>query len=204
MRRSTAALLSTAFMSTGLLLGGCAPGSSGSPDASSAGAASTATSSAALLARHGLAGDGPAIVERLEAMPSQDRPRDLMASVRPGELQLSDGQGKAILPMPRDRFYLSVAPYVDHTHECHFHSLTTCQGEMMRAPVHLTIRDGSGAPLVDKDVVTNANGFVGTWLPKGSSGTVEVTSPSGRGTQSFSTAAADDPTCMTTLRLTRS
>jgi hypothetical protein len=201
-RRSTAALLSTAFVSTGLLLGACAPGSSASPDVSSAEAATTA--SAALLARHGLAGDGPAIVERLEALPSQDRPRDLMVSVRPGELQLSDGQGKASLPLPRDRFYLSVAPYVDHTHECHFHSLTTCQGEMMRTAVHLTIRDASGAPLVDKDVVTNANGFVGSWLPKGSSGTVEVVSRRGRGTQPFSTEAADDPTCMTTLRLTSS
>jgi hypothetical protein len=37
-------------------------------------------------------------------------------------------------------------------------------------------------------------------LPKGASGTVEVTTEGGAGSQPFSTGA-DDPTCMTTLRL---
>jgi hypothetical protein len=44
------------------------------------------------------------------------------------------------------------------------------------------------------------NGFIGFWLPKGASGTVEVTSGRGTGSQRFSTGV-DDPTCMTTLRL---
>jgi hypothetical protein len=123
-----------------------------------------------------------------------------MASVRPDQLQLSDDDEKVTLPMPGDRFYLSIAPYRDSTHECHFHSLTTCQGEMGDQDVHVKVVDASGQVLVDKEAVTNPNGFVGVWLPKGSSGTVEVSTPRGTGAQSFSTAD-DDATCMTTLRV---
>lgn len=196
-----AAGMSAALLSAGLLLGACSSGASQS-SSGSVGASSVSSSEAsALLSRHGLSGDAVAVVERLEALGGSDRPQDLMASVRPGELQLSDDQGKVSLPLPGDRFYLSVAPYAQRTHDCHFHSLTTCQGEMGGETVHLRITDSSGAVLVDKDARVNANGFVGSWLPRGTAGTVEVTSAKGRGTQPFSTSAADDATCMTTLKL---
>jgi hypothetical protein len=162
---------------------------------------SSSSSASAILARHGLAGDAVAVVDRLERLGGSERPSDLKASVRPNELQLSDADGAASIPMPTDRFYLSVAPYAQDTHECYFHSLTTCQGEMSQRPVHLTITDAAGAVIVDEDTTTNANGFIGTWLPRGASGTVEVTTPDGHGSQPFGTGG-DDPTCMTTLKLT--
>jgi hypothetical protein len=140
------------------------------------------------------------IVDDLERLGGDERPRALKASVRPDELQLSDGDEQVTLRMPADRFYLSIAPYRAKTHECYFHSLTTCQGEMASSDVHVKIVDTSGAVLVDRRTVTNANGFVGFWLPKGVSGTVEVTTGAGTGSQPFSTGA-DDPTCMTTLRV---
>jgi hypothetical protein len=183
---------------TALLLGGCAQTSSG-PQGSRTSASSSATATA-LLARYGLSGDAAAVVDQLERLGGSDRPRQLKASVRPNELQLSDADAATSLPMPSDRFYLSVAPYAEDTHECYFHSLTTCQGEMSMRPVHLRIVDSGGRVLVDQETTTNANGFVGTWLPRGSSGTVEITTPQGSGTQPFATGA-DDPTCMTTLRL---
>jgi hypothetical protein len=179
-----------------LVLGGCAATSSG--QGAPAGASSVGAT--ALLARYGLSGDAVAVVDQLEKLGGSDRPRELKASVRPGELQLSDGDAKASLPMPADRFYLSVAPYAKDTHECYFHSLTTCQGEMSKQPVHLRIVETGGSVLVDQETTTNANGFVGTWLPRGSSGTVEITTPRGSGSQPFATGA-DDPTCMTTLKL---
>jgi hypothetical protein len=184
---------------TALLLGGCAQTSSG-PQGSRTSASSSATATA-LLARYGLSGDAAAVVDQLERLGGSDRPRQLKASVRPNELQLSDADATTSLPMPADRFYLSVAPYAKDTHECYFHSLTTCQGEMSKRPVHLRIVDAGGRVLVDHETTTNANGFVGTWLPRGSSGTVEITTSQGSGTQPFATGA-DDPTCMTTLQLT--
>jgi hypothetical protein len=180
-----------------LLLGACAATSSGEEDAPNRASSASAT---ALLARYGLGGDAVAVVDQLETLGGSERPRELKASVRPDELQLSDGDATASLPMPADRFYLSVAPYAKDTHECYFHSLTTCQGEMSRRSVHLRIVDTGGRVLVDRETTTNANGFVGTWLPRGSSGTVEITTPQGSGVQPFATGA-DDPTCMTTLRL---
>lgn len=180
-----------------LALGGCAATSSGREGAPTGASSASAT---ALLARYRLSGDAVAVVEQLEQLGGSQRPRELKASVRPGELQLSDGDAKTSLPIPADRFYLSVAPYAKDTHECYFHSLTTCQGEMSERPVHLRILDATGDVLVDQETTTNANGFVGTWLPRGSSGTVEITTPQGSGTQPFATGA-EDPTCMTTLRL---
>jgi hypothetical protein len=55
--------------------------------------------------------------------------------------------------------------------------------------------------LVAKETVTFDNGFVGFWLPKGAEGTVKISYDGRTGTQEFGTDA-DDPTCMTTLRLT--
>lgn len=152
------------------------------------------------MALHGLAGDAARVVEQLEQLDQAKRPRDLMASVRPGQLLLSDDDEQVALPMPTDRFYLSIAPYRDSTHECYFHSLTTCQGELAGEPVHVRVVDASGAVLVDKETATNPNGFVGVWLPKGSSGTVNVSTSQGNGSQPFSTGD-DDATCMTTLRV---
>jgi hypothetical protein len=161
---------------------------------------SSSPGAATFLAEHRLSGDAMSIVADLERLGGAERPKDLKASVRPDELQLSDGDGQVTLRTPADRFYLSIAPYRGKTHECYFHSLTTCQGELTAEDVHVKIVDTSGAVLVDKYTVTNANGFVGFWLPKGAFGTVEVTAEGGAGSQPFSTGA-DDPTCMTTLRL---
>lgn len=182
-----------------LVLAGCSATTSG-PSGAGERASSSSSSASAILVRHGLSGDAVAVVDRLERLGGSERPRDLTASVRPNELQLSDADGAATLPMPADRFYLSVAPYADNTHECYFHSLTTCQGEMSKRLVHLKITDANGAVLVDEDTTTNANGFVGTWLPRGARGTVEVTTADGHGAQPFGTGP-DDRTCMTTLRL---
>ena len=161
---------------------------------------SSSPGAATFLAEHRLSGDAVSIVEDLERLGGDERPQDLKVSVRPTELQLSDDDGQVTLRTPADRFYLSIAPYRDKTHECYFHGLTTCQGELTAEDVHVKIVDTSGEVLVDQDTVTNANGFVGFWLPRGASGTVELTTEGGAGSQPFSTGA-DDPTCMTTLRV---
>lgn len=55
--------------------------------------------------------------------------------------------------------------------------------------------------LVDEDTTTSTNGFVGFWLPSGATGTVTVTADGKSGTAVFSSVAATDATCLTTLRL---
>jgi len=104
------------------------------------------------------------------------------------------------LPLEDNEFYLSIAPYVDQTHECYYHSLTTCRGELANEDISVRIIDDSGAVLVDEQVTTFDNGFVGFWLPRDIEGTVEVTHDGRTGQRDFSTSE-DGATCLTTLQL---
>lgn len=165
------------------------------------GSAAVAPPDDPFLVEHDLAGlTGQEIVDRLEA---SDEPRPLAfgASVRETEVLLSDGATEVAVDLPEDRYYVSVAPFVDSTHECYFHSLATCQGELVEVPIQITITDDAGEVLVDDDPTTFTNGFVGYWLPRDLEGTIEVTYDGLSGTVPFSTADGE-PTCITTLQLT--
>lgn len=154
----------------------------------------------ALLEEHGLAGLGTLeAVEQLDRT-NEDRATGLSASVTYDSVLLEDGGDTAVLPMPADQFYLSVAPWATTTHDCFHHSLTGCQGELVNTPVQVLITDVTGAVLVDEAVSTYDNGFVGFWLPKDIDGTLEITGAQGTATGTFSTFA-DSPTCVTTLQL---
>ena len=142
-----------------LLVSGCAGGGSEQDD---------------LLRAHGLEGASTQeVVEQLDRT-HEDRDAGLAGSVTYDEVVLDDGTAETTLPMPEDRFYLAVAPYATTTHECFFHSLATCHGELVDEPVEVTITDSDGAVLVDESATTHSNGFVGYWLPEGVEGTGQV------------------------------
>ncbi|MFF2830219.1 CueP family metal-binding protein [Cellulosimicrobium cellulans] len=191
MRRRRA--LPTLVAATALVLTGCSGGSGGSAEPSALDA---------LLDRHDLAGlSGQEVVDRLEGLETADRPTDLVASVRAAELVLADASYETTVPLPEDTFYLSVAPFVDETHECFYHSLTTCQGELADEPVSVTVVDAAtGEVLVEEDTTLGANGFVGLWLPRDVDAELRVEHEGRVGTTTVSTGA-DDPTCLTTLQL---
>lgn len=158
---------------------------------------------AELLAEHGLDGlTAEEIVDRLDLLPVDERPTGLVASVRSEALVLADGPEEEIeLGLPEDLFYLSMAPYVGHTHDCFFHNLTSCLGELRGEAVSVTVTDDSdGAVLVEEDGTTFDNGFIGYWLPSGIDATVTVEHDGRSGTAQVSTGE-DDPTCLTTLEL---
>lgn len=141
------------------------------------------------------------VVDTLDQMPVNERPEDLIASVRIDQLELSTNEGSATMDMPEDKTYVSFAPYVDSTHPCTFHSLTTCQGEMRNAPIHIKITEsGSNRVLVDDRVKTFDNGFYGVWLPRDLEGKIEVTHEGKTGSADFSTKA-NGATCVTDLKL---
>lgn len=141
------------------------------------------------------------VVDALDQMPVDERPEDLIASVRIDQLELSTNEGSAAMEMPEDKTYVSFAPYVDSTHPCTFHSLTTCLGEMRSTPIHIKITEsGSKRVLVDERVKTFDNGFYGVWLPRNIDGEIEVTHEGKSGSADFSTKA-DGATCVTDLKL---
>ena len=157
-----------------------------------------------ILAEYSLAGlDGKEIVDRLERTPVDLRRPDLVASVRPGHLLLSQAGSdeQVVIDLPDDEFYLSLAPYRHRTHDCHFHSLTTCRGELAGEKIHVTITDrDTGEVLVDEVTSTFQSGFVGFWLPAGIDATVHVRHGEYSASADVSTGP-DDPTCLTTLHL---
>jgi hypothetical protein len=200
-----------AVMLIGAAACGAQPDSASKPSAAAASGQSAGVSSStgdsdadAILKEFGYpATDAVHLIDTLDATPVAQRPAGLMASVRPGELQLTDADGrKASLPLPDDRFYLSIAPYVEGTHECHFHSLTTCRGELSGADIHVTVRDAAtGDVLVSGPRTAFDNGFVGLWLPRGITADVTIGYQGRQAQATASTAGNDAATCLTTMRL---
>ncbi len=193
--RKRAQLAVGALMSVALLLNGCA--------ADTEQAANTAeTSVQTLIEAHDLAGmDAVEMIDHLDRVPMEERPTDLLASVMPEELVLASATEEVALELPEDSFYLSIAPFVNQTHECHYHSLTTCVGELSNQDVDLTVTDASGEVLINEQRTTFDNGFVGVWVPVDSNGTIEITYDGLTGTTNFSTGS-ESATCITDLQLT--
>src|SRR5699024_8135083 len=83
--------------------------------------------------------DAVEAIDHLDRLAMTDRPADLTASVYPDELVLTDNVREVTLDIPEDSSYLSIAPYVDQTHDCFYHSLTPCLGELSNENIELQI-----------------------------------------------------------------
>lgn len=179
-----------------LLLAGCAAEDSDSwPDVDQ-------VSSEKFLSEHGLAGmDAVEAIDHLDQLAVTDRPTDLMAAVYPDELVLADEAQEVTLNLPAGKTYVSMAPYVNTTHECFYHSLTTCLGELANEVLDVRITDESGDIVIDEQVTTFDNGFVGFWVPEDFEGTIEVSYDGKSGSTSLSTTD-EGATCITDLQLT--
>ncbi|MFN3600844.1 MAG: CueP family metal-binding protein [Dietzia sp.] len=191
-------LLLSAVVAGALALTAC---TSAEPDSDTAPEPTAAT----LVEQHDLEElDARQVIERLDTMPVAERPDDLWASVEPDQLVLSDPTGdldETALPMPADEFYLSVAPYRTFTHDCYFHSLTTCLGELGGETVQVTVTDeATGQTVLDETRTTYDNGFVGMWLPRDLTGTLTVEHEGDSTTSPISTGD-DDLTCLTTMQV---
>ncbi|MDO5737390.1 MAG: CueP family metal-binding protein [Propionibacteriaceae bacterium] len=199
MNRVSTALLTTVTLLSMATVAGC----SAAPEASTpsiAASQSTMGDADAILSAYGLAGKSPReVVEGLDQDPTA-RPLSLMASVRYDEVTLDDGTTQASLPLEGDEFYISVAPYESRTHDCYYHSLGTCQGELAETDVHITVVSEDGDTLMDEDSTTYANGFIGFWVPKDIKGTVTITKDGKTGEVEFS-SDKEGATCITTLQM---
>jgi hypothetical protein len=56
---------------------------------------------------------------------------NVSASITSHELIVTDSDNKeTTYALPEDEFFVSIAPFVETTHDCSVHSLTGCQGEI--------------------------------------------------------------------------
>ena len=197
--RGRSALAAVFVAILALVLAGCAITPSGPAPSS----VSSQTSEREFLADHGLSGlDARQVIERLDTMPVADRPTDLLASVQPEALVLTDDQERETrLPLPEDEVYISIAPYRDQTHDCYFHSLTTCLGELASEEVQVTLTGADGEVIIDEARQTYDNGFIGLWVPRDTEVTLTIEHEGQEANARISTMNDDDPTCITTMRL---
>lgn len=204
MLRTTTALFAAIAL---LVIPGCGSGDDDATAPHTPSAAATAETDApasgdtSFLEPLGLAGsDARAIVDALDRT-SDDRDAGIAGSVRPDHILFSTADGGEFTVPIEDDFYVSIAPFVEGTHECFFHNLATCQGELVGEDLDVRITTADGEVLVDETVTTFDNGFVGFWLPRDVEGTIEVTWGEKSVTAPLATGP-DDPTCVTTLQLT--
>ena len=104
------------------------------------------------------------------------------------------------IELPSDQFYLSFAPYLNHTHPCVNHNLITCRSELVNEIFHVVVQDANGLTIKEGEITTYSNGFAGIWLPKNIVGTITVAYGDLTATANIETYPTS-PTCLTTLEL---
>ena len=198
--RRLAAVVTALVLAMGV--SGCGSDSPETPGAADTTTAGLPAEAADFLSDYGVA-EGDDVREVIETLDQvdQQRPLSFSGSVRTDEVLFSDGTTEVAVPIPGDEVYVSIAPFAERTHDCHFHALGSCQGELTGEDFDVTITDDAGEVLVEEQVTTYANGFFGVWLPKDTTGTISVTDGERTGSAPFNTAT-DEATCITTLQLT--
>lgn len=124
------------------------------------------------------------------------------ASITSSELIVTDeNQKETTYDLPEDEFFVSIAPFLNETHECDIHSLTGCQGELIDTEFDVIIEDSDGEVVMDEEKQTEANGFIDLWLPREDTYTVTI-KQDGKETSSEISTFDGDKTCITNMQMT--
>lgn len=103
--------------------------------------------------------------------------------------------------LPKDEFFVSIAPYIEQTHPCAAHSLTGCRGELVNKKFEIYIEDSEGNVIKDEKLTSNSHGFIDLWLPRDKEYHISITENEKTVKSKFSTFESDN-TCITTMQLT--
>lgn len=125
---------------------------------------------------------------------------DVQASIDSHELVVNENGKEKRYDLPEDEFFVSIAPFETYTHECAIHSLTGCQGELVKEEMTVKITDSSGDLVIDDTITTLENGFIDLWLPRDDEYTVFIEKDGKTSEQMISTNKGDY-TCVTTMQL---
>ncbi|BCG60960.1 CueP family metal-binding protein [Paenibacillus sp. URB8-2] len=124
------------------------------------------------------------------------------ASITSDQLTVTaDNNNKTTYNLPKNEFFVSIAPYVNKTHPCATHSLTGCQGEMANEKFNVTITDRDGKVVIQDELQSFDNGFIDFWLPRDQTFHVKI-EQGGKSSESEISTFEDDDTCISTMKLT--
>jgi hypothetical protein len=126
---------------------------------------------------------------------------DVSASITSHELIVTDSnKEETTYELPEEEFFVSIAPFIETTHECAIHSLTGCQGELVEKEFDVYIQDDAGNVVIDETMTSFANGFIDLWLPRDKTYTVKI-GYDGKTAESELSTFEGDNTCVTTMQL---
>lgn len=126
---------------------------------------------------------------------------DVTASITSHELIVADNGKETSFDLPSEEFFVSIAPFVEVTHECAIHSLTGCQGELVEKDFDVYIQDEEGNVVLDETIASLENGFIDLWLPRDQTFQVKI-EHEGKTVESEISTFKGDNTCITTMQLT--
>lgn len=140
-------------------------------------------------------------IKSLVASYSSDKTTDEKASITSQKLSVTDKDGnETAYALPEDEFFVSIAPYITETHPCKDHSLTGCQGELVKQDIDVRITNEKGEVVVEGIYTTLENGFIDLWLPRNEAFIIEM-NYDGKKVSGEITTFDEDGTCITTLQL---
>ncbi len=103
-----------------------------------------------------------------------DEPTNVGARITGDKLFLYDNEKEYSLDLLTDSFFVSIAPYINEVHPCTIHNLVSCRGEIFNQTMRIRIVDENNQIIIDEERITQDNGFIGIWLPKGIKATLKV------------------------------
>jgi len=106
---------------------------------------------------------------------------------------------KVTIPQPENEMYVAVAPYINETHSCATHYISSCQAELKKKSFLITAGSGN-EQILSKTVQSLNNGFIEIWLPRKKEITLKIKYDGKVVEESISTYEGDR-TCITTMRL---
>ncbi|MFY3792092.1 CueP family metal-binding protein [Ureibacillus sp. MALMAid1270] len=123
------------------------------------------------------------------------------ASITSEQIVVTENDGKEVIyELPKDEFFVSIAPFINQTHPCEIHSLTSCQGELVNEQFDVYIEDSNGNVVLDETLQTQVNGFIDLWLPRDQTYNITIEHEGKKAESKFSTFK-NDGTCITTMQL---
>lgn len=109
------------------------------------------------------------------------------------------GEQKSVA-LPAKQMVVAIAPYVNRTHPCRTHYMSSCQGELVSTPVNVLVQNQIGKTVMNKTVKTLPNGFLELWLDRNQTYQITLKTSGKTTTGTLNTKAGSD-TCVTTMRL---
>lgn len=126
---------------------------------------------------------------------------NVSASITSHELIVTDRNNeKKTYELPKEEFFVSIAPFLETTHPCEIHSLTSCQGELVNEKFEVYIEDTDGNVILDETMTSFENGFIDLWLPREKNLQITIKQSGKSATSEISTFEGDN-TCITTMQL---